>query len=223
MQDVVTAIRVGCTVDALGFRRCASAERHLKDPKEMARLFRRHPRAIERTQEIVNRCRFTLDQLTYQYPVMYEGGETPMDKLVRLTWEGAAWRYPEGVPEEIANTIRHEFELIRTQADRTLLPDRARDRHAGPQDEASCARAAARPPTPPSATALGITSVDPDKVDVLFERFLSNERNEPPDIDVDFEHERREEIIQWIYNEKGRSARRACRHGDRLPEPQRHP
>ena len=99
LHDVVTAIRLGCTVDGLGFRRFASAERHLKEPEEMARLFRRHPRAIERTQEIVERCRFSLDQLTYQYPVLYEGGETPMDKLTRLTWEGAAWRYPNGVPD----------------------------------------------------------------------------------------------------------------------------
>ncbi len=112
LQDVVTAIRLGCTVDALGFRRFASAERHLKEPEEMARLFRRHPRAIERTQEIASRCTFSLDQLTYQYPVLFEGGETPMDKLARLTWEGAAWRYPDGIPADVADTIRHEFELI---------------------------------------------------------------------------------------------------------------
>src|SRR5882672_855988 len=112
LHDVVTAIRLGCTVDGLGFRRFASAERHLKEPEEMARLFCRHPRAIERTQEIVERCSFTLDQLSYQYPVLYEGGETPMDKLIRLTWEGAARRYPKGVPEKVANTIRHEFDLI---------------------------------------------------------------------------------------------------------------
>src|SRR5215475_8857791 len=112
LQDVVTAIRLGCTVDELGFRRFASAERHLKTPEEMERLFRRHPRAIERTQEIARRITFSLDQLSYQYPVMYEGGETPMDKLVRLTWEGARRRYPEGVPDSVADTIRHEFELI---------------------------------------------------------------------------------------------------------------
>src|SRR5207248_9529171 len=89
LQDVVTAIRLTCTVEELGFRRFASAERHLKAPEEMHRLFRRHPHAIERIQEIVERCNFSLDQLTYQYPVMYEGGETPQDKLVRLTWAGA--------------------------------------------------------------------------------------------------------------------------------------
>src|SRR5829696_2245559 len=203
LQDVVTAIRVGCTVDALGFRRFASAERHLKYPKEMARLFRRHPRAIERTQEIVNRCRFTLDQLTYQYPVMYEGGETPMDKLVRLTWDGAAWRYPEGVPEDIANTIRHEFELI---GNNQIAPyfltvheivTQARKLGILCQGRGSAANSVV-------CYCLGVTSVNPKEVKVLFKRFLSNERDEPPDIDVDFEHERREEIIQWIYNEKSR-------------------
>src|SRR5262245_18992797 len=112
LQDVVTAIRLGCTVDELGFRRFASAERHLKDPREMERLFRRHPSALARTQEIADRIAFSLDQLSYQYPVMYEGGETPMQKLVRLTWEGAARRYPKGVPREVADTIGHEFELI---------------------------------------------------------------------------------------------------------------
>jgi len=204
LQDVVTAIRVGCTVDRLGFRRFASAERHLKAPLEMGRLFRRHPRAIERTQEIVGRCSFTLDQLTYQYPVMYEGGETPMDKLVRLTWEGADWRYPEGVPEKVANAIRHEFELIgRKEIAPYFLTvheivTQARKMEILCQGRGSAANSAV-------CYCLGITSVDPGKADVLFERFLSNERNEPPDIDVDFEHERREEIIQWIYREKGRS------------------
>jgi error-prone DNA polymerase len=204
LHDVVTAIRLGCTVDELGFRRFASAERHLKEPEEMARLFRRHPRAIERTQEIARRCTFRLDQLTYQYPVLYEGSETPMDKLMRLTWEGAAWRYPEGVPGEVANTIRHEFELIRNKAIAPYFLTvheivwQARKMGILCQGRGSAANSAV-------CYCLGITSVDPEKVTVLFERFLSNERNEPPDIDVDFEHERREDIIQWIYKEKGRS------------------
>ena len=204
LQDVVTAIRLGCTVDELGFRRFASAERHLKDPEEMARLFRRHPRAIERTQEIASRCRFSLDQLTYQYPVMYEGGETPQDKLVRLTWEGAAWRYPDGITDKVANILRNEFELI---DNKKIAPyfltvheivQRARAMGILCQGRGSAANSAV-------CYCLGITSVDVDKSEVLFERFLSNERDEPPDIDVDFEHERREEVIQWIYNNKGRS------------------
>ncbi|HSS83997.1 MAG TPA: PHP domain-containing protein, partial [Reyranella sp.] len=198
LHDVVTAIRLGCTVDGLGFRRFASAERHLKEPEEMARLFRRHPHAIERTQEIVERCRFSLDQLTYQYPIQYEGGETPMDKLMRLTWDGAAWRYPEGVPGEVANTIRHEFELIRNKAIAPYFLTvheivwQARKMGILCQGRGSAANSAV-------CYCLGITSVNPKEVKVLFERFLSNERNEPPDIDVDFEHERREEVIQYIY------------------------
>ena len=204
LQDVVTAIRLGCTVDELGLRRFASAERHLKEPEEMARLFRRHPRAIAATQEIVNRCTFSLRDLTYQYPVVYEGGETPMDKLVRLTWEGATWRYPEKIPDKVANTIRHEFELIRTKGIAAYfltvheIVQKAKELKILCQGRGSAANSAV-------CYCLGITSVNPDKVAVLFERFLSNARDEPPDIDVDFEHERREEVIQWIYREKGRT------------------
>ena len=204
LQDVVTAIRLGCTVDELGFRRFASAERHLKEPAEMARLFRRHPHAVERTQEIVRRCGFSLDQLTYQYPVMYEGGETPMDKLRRLTWAGANDLYPEEIPAKVIGSLQHEFELIDRK---NIAPyfltvheivTQARRMGILCQGRGSAANSAV-------CYCLGITSVDPAKTEVLFERFLSNERNEPPDIDVDFEHERREEIIQWIYETKGRS------------------
>src|SRR5580698_3544280 len=115
LHDVVTAIRLKCTVEELGFRRFASAERHLKSPEEMKRLFREYPHTIERIREIVDRCSFSLDQLRYQYPVEYEGGVTPMQKLERLTWKGAAFRYPSGVPDEVAETIRHEFGLIRSK------------------------------------------------------------------------------------------------------------
>ena len=204
LQDVVTAIRLGCTVDGLGFRRFASAERHLKDGTEMARLFRRHPHAIAATREIVRRCTFSLRQLNYQYPVLYEGGETPMDKLARLTWDGARWRYPDGVPDKIADTIRHEFELIRNKGIAPYfltvheIVQFARSKGILCQGRGSAANSAV-------CYCLGVTSVNPDKFDVLFERFLSNARDEPPDIDVDFEHERREEVIQWIYEEKGRS------------------
>ena len=204
LQDVVTAIRLGCTVDGLGFRRFASAERHLKDGAEMARLFRRHPHAIAATREIVRRCTFSLRQLNYQYPVLYEGGETPMDKLARLTWDGARWRYPDGVPDKIADTIRHEFELIRNKGIAPYfltvheIVQFARSKGILCQGRGSAANSAV-------CYCLGVTSVNPDKFDVLFERFLSNARDEPPDIDVDFEHERREEVIQWIYEEKGRS------------------
>ena len=204
LQDVVTAIRLGCTVDELGFRRFASAERHLKDGREMARLFHRHPHAIEITQEIVKRCNFSLRQLTYQYPVLYEGGETPMDKLMRLTWEGARKRYLGEIPQDIADTIRHEFELIDQKKIASYfltvheIVEYARSQKILCQGRGSAANSAV-------CYSLGITSVNPRKTKLLFERFLSNARDEPPDIDVDFEHERREEVIQWIYDEKGRT------------------
>jgi error-prone DNA polymerase len=204
LQDVVTAIRLGCTVEELGFRHFASAERHLKEPAEMARLFRRYPHAIAHTQEIVNRCSFSLRHLTYQYPVVYEGGEAPMDKLKRLTWEGADWRYPDGVPKEVKGTIRKEFALIDLKKIAPYfltvheIVMQARKLGILCQGRGSAANSAV-------CYCLGITSVNPKETDVLFERFLSNSRDEPPDIDVDFEHERREEIIQWIYEEKGRT------------------
>src|SRR5947208_9654603 len=126
-----------------------------------------------------------------------------MDKLVRLTWEGADWRYPDGIPPEVANTIRHEFELIERKkiapyfltVHESVL--QARKMGIFCQGRGSAANSAV-------CYCLGITSVNPKEVTVLFERFLSNERDEPPDIDVDFEHERREEVIQWIYKEKSR-------------------
>jgi error-prone DNA polymerase len=204
LHDVVTAIRLGCTVEELGFRRFASAERHLKTPEEMARLFRRHPHAIERIREIVDRCNFSLKDLSYQYPVMYEGGETPMQKLERLTWRGAARRFPKGIPEKVVANLGKEFDLI---AHKKIAPyfltvheivAKAREMGILCQGRGSAANSSV-------CYCLGITEVDTDEHDVLFERFLSNERDEPPDIDVDFEHERREDIIQWIYEEKGRT------------------
>ncbi|MFI5033943.1 MAG: error-prone DNA polymerase, partial [Reyranellales bacterium] len=203
LHDVVTAVRLKCTVEELGFRRFASAERHLKPPEEMERLFRRHPHAIERIHEIVDRCQFSLDQLRYQYPIQYEGGETPMQKLERLTWKGATRRFPGRIPQKVLTNLRKEFDLI---ASKEIAPyfltvheivEKAREMGILCQGRGSAANSSV-------CYCLGITQVDTDAHEVLFERFLSNERNEPPDIDVDFEHERREEIIQWIYDTKGR-------------------
>jgi DNA polymerase III alpha subunit len=198
LHDVITAIRHTCTVEELGFRRFASAERHLKSAAEMEKLFRKHPRAITCIQEIVKRCNFSLNQLRYQFLKEYEGGETPMQRLERLTWEGAAFRYPEGVPEKIAQNIRKEFALIQ---EKDIAPyfltvhdivKQARHMEILCQGRGSAANSTV-------CYCLRITEIDTYRKDVLFERFLSNERNEPPDIDVDFEHERREELIQWIY------------------------
>ena len=209
LHDIVTAIRLTCTVEELGFRRFASAERHLKAPQEMHRLFRKYPHALEHIQEIVGRCTFSLGDLKYQYPVVYEGGETPMQKLERLTWAGAAWRYPpakypDGVPEKVMHTIRHEFALIEkkkiAQYFLTVheIVTQARKMDILCQGRGSAANSAV-------CYCLGITEVNPNEHEVLFERFLSNARDEPPDIDVDFEHERREEVIQWIYGHWSRN------------------
>ena len=210
LQDVVTCIREGCTIDAAGFRRERHADRFLKAPAEMARLFSRWPEAIARTAEIAERCRFSLDELKYQYPhEVAEPGVTAQASLERLAWEGAARRYPEGVPEKVADTLRHELRLIDSlgYAPYFLTVNAivrfARERGILCQGRGSAANSAV-------CFVLGITSIDPTQANLLFERFVSPERKEPPDIDVDFEHERREEVIQWIYKTYGRERAALC-------------
>ncbi len=204
LLDVVTCIREGCTIDEAGFRLAANAERHLKSPREMAHLFRGHPQALARTLEIVARCTFSLDELSYEYPdEVTEEGRTPQQELAHLTWRGAGERYPGGLPGGVKATIEHELALIDelgyapyflTVADLVRF---ARSRGILCQGRGSAANSAV-------CYCLGITAVDPARLDLLFERFVSAERGEPPDIDVDFEHERREEVIQYIYEKYGR-------------------
>ncbi len=203
LQDLVTCIREGCTVAAAGLRLEANAERHLKSPAEMARLFRRHPAAVARTAEIARRCRFSLSELRYEYPDEAADGLAPQERLERLTATGARERYPEGVPEKVRAQLAHELALI---AELRYAPyfltvhdivRFARSRDILCQGRGSAANSAV-------CYCLGITAVDPARLDLLFERFISAERNEPPDIDVDFEHERREEVIQYIYAKYGR-------------------
>jgi error-prone DNA polymerase len=204
LQDVLTCIREHCTIREAGFRLYANAERHLKPPEEMARLFARYPDAIARTLEIAERCRFSLDELRYEYPVdPVPDGRTPQQQLVRLAWEGAAERYPEGLPHKVRTQVEHELALIEqlgfapyfvTVHDIVRF---ARDRDILCQGRGSAANSAV-------CYCLGVTAVDPARSDLLFERFISAERNEPPDIDVDFEHERREEVIQYVYAKYGR-------------------
>ena len=198
LQDLVTCIREGCTVAEAGLRLNAHAERHLKSPAEMARLFRKYPAVVARTAEIAGRCRFSLDELRYEYPDETADGLTPQERLERLTEAGARERYPLGVPEKIAKQVAHELALI---AELRYAPyfltvhdivHFARSRDILCQGRGSAANSAV-------CYCLGITAVDPARLDLLFERFISAERNEPPDIDVDFEHERREEVIQYIY------------------------
>jgi error-prone DNA polymerase len=205
LQDVVTCIRHGCTIHEAGFRLIANAERPLKAPKEMARLFAAYPDAITRTVEIAQRAlQFNLDELRYEYPdEVCPQGMTPMQHLRRLTWRGADERYPGGIPDRVRAQVEHEFELIEelnyapyflTVHDLVIF---ARSRGILCQGRGAAANSAV-------CYCLGVTAVDPDRIDLLFERFVSKERNEPPDIDIDFEHERREEVIQYIYRKYGR-------------------
>ena len=204
LQDVLTAIRHGCSVAELGERRFSNAERHLKSAAEMAMLFAEFPDAIARTIEIADRCNFSLDELRYDYPEeLCPPGLTPIQHLTNLTWQGAKSRYPRGVPGKIRQLIEHELMLIGelNYAPYFLtvwdLVRFARSRDILCQGRGSAANSAV-------CFCLGVTSVDPERIDVLFERFISKERNEAPDIDVDFEHERREEVIQYLYEKYGR-------------------
>jgi error-prone DNA polymerase len=210
MQDVVTAIRHNVTIDELGHRRERFADRYLKPPEEMHRLFGRYPEALARTAEIMERCRFSLDELAYQYPEEKLFPDlTPQQALEKLTWEGAAERYPEGLPDKVRGNLNHELRLIEKleYAPYFLTVNAivrfARSKGILCQGRGSAANSAV-------CFVLGVTSVDPDRNDLLFERFVSEERREPPDIDVDFEHERREEVIQWVYETYGRERAALC-------------
>ncbi|WP_460448477.1 error-prone DNA polymerase [Alsobacter sp. SYSU BS001988] len=204
LQDVMTCIREHCTIEEAGRRLEAHAERRLKSPGEMARLFRPAPQAVAETMRFLDACRFSLDELRYEYPDdPIPAGRTAQEHLAELARRGAARRWPEGVPERIAQAIEKELRLI-AQLDYARyfltvndIVAEARRRGILCQGRGSAANSAV-------CYCLGITAVDPTEIDLLFERFVSAERSEPPDIDVDFEHERREEVIQWIYERYGR-------------------
>jgi len=263
LQNVLTCIREGCTIVEAGYRLSANAERHLKPVLEMMRLFRGHEDAVARSLEIVERCRFSLDELRYEYPEeMVPGGQSPQRYLEELAWQGAAERFSKnppppfggerggppptagvgvgghttpnligpphptlsprpaggeeevvlplssghdlsGLPDKVRYLIEHELQLIeRLDYARYFLTVHdivrfARQRGILCQGRGSAANSVV-------CYCLGITAVDPARIDVLFERFISAARNEPPDIDVDFEHERREEVIQYVYDKYGR-------------------
>ncbi|WP_313002636.1 PHP domain-containing protein, partial [Brevundimonas sp.] len=210
LQDVVTCIRESCTIDTLGFRRERSADRHLKPAPEMHRLFPRFPEALARTLEIADRCRFSLDELAYQYPEEASlPGMTPQQALEHLTWEGAGARYPEGLPDKVRRALEHELRLIGALAYAPyFLTVHSIVRFARSQDILCQGRGSAA--NSAVCYVLGITSIDPERNDLLFERFVSQERKEPPDIDVDFEHERREVVMQWIFDTYGRNHAALC-------------
>ncbi|MFK7943778.1 MAG: error-prone DNA polymerase [Paracoccaceae bacterium] len=212
LQDVLTCIREGVTIGEAGMRLTANAERHIKAPDEMARLFQGHAHVLDASMEITKACTFSLDELRYEYPdEPVPPGKTPQQHLEDLTWEGARKRYPQGIPDKVDVNIRKELALIAdlnyapyflTVHDivdyaRTPQPDKGRHDPILCQGRGSAANSSV-------CFCLGITSVDPAEIDLLFERFVTRERKEPPDIDVDFEHERREEVIQYIYDRYGR-------------------
>ena len=206
LQDVLTCIREGCTIHEAGLRLEANAERRLKPPAEMARLFARFPAAVERSLEIAGRVGFDLSELRYEYPdEPVPAGKTPIQHLRDLTWEGAGWRFEGGLGERERRTLEHELDLI----EKLGFPNYfltvhdivrwARAQGILCQGRGSAANSVV-------CFCLGITAVDPTKKDqdLLFSRFISEARGEPPDIDVDFEHERREEVMQYLFRRYGR-------------------
>jgi len=204
LQDALTCVREKCTVQTAGFRLHPNAERYLKPMDEMERLFRQYPEAIRHAESIAEACRFSLDELEYVYPEeLTKGGRTPQEELVRLAWEGAHERFGDDIPESVRASIEHELDFIerKNYASYFLTVHDyvrfARERNILCQGRGSAANSTV-------CYCLGITSVNPAKVRLLFARFMSDARDEPPDIDVDFEHERREEVIQYIYEKYGR-------------------
>jgi len=209
LVDVLTCIREGRRIDAIGRAALANAERRLRSEAEMLRLFGPHAAAVHRAGEIADDCTFSLDELRYEYPKEIWEDEDPQARLARLTREGLAWRYPSGVPERVQAQAEHELALIAkldyapyflTVSD---VVDFARSRGILCQGRGSAANSVV-------CFALGVTSVSPEIGTMVFERFVSEARDEPPDIDVDFEHERREEVIQYIYERYGRHRAGIC-------------
>jgi error-prone DNA polymerase len=202
LQNTLTAIRLGKPVDKCGYALFQNAERHLRQRASLARIY--PPELLAETLRVAERCTFNLDELRYEYPEeLVPGGETPATWLRALTLRGLARRYPAGVPGKVADIVERELRLIAEMRYEPFfltvqdIVEFARSRKILCQGRGSAANSAV-------CYALGITEVDPDRMSVLFERFVSKERDEPPDIDVDFEHQRREEVIQYIYGKYGR-------------------
>ncbi|MDJ0825200.1 MAG: error-prone DNA polymerase [Rhodobacter sp.] len=209
LTDVLTAIRTGVRVDALGRAALANAEQRLRSGPEMLKIFQGFEDAVTRTAEIAGRCQFDLAQLRYEYPHEVAEGEPPKDRLRRLAHEGLRWRYPSGAPDSVKTMLAHELQLIaKLNYEPYFLTVRdvvafARSRNILCQGRGSAANSVV-------CFCLGITSVSPEIGTMVFERFVSEARDEPPDIDVDFEHERREEVIQHIYDRYGRHRAGLC-------------
>lgn len=204
LHDVLTAIRLRTTVALAGDLLLPNAQRHLRSLEELQSTFANIPEALYRTMDIADQCTFSLDELRYEYPEeLAPPGLTPMQYLRQLTWQGANLRYPSGLPDRIWQLLEHELSLIEELHYEPYfltvwdLVRFARSRNILCQGRGSAANSAV-------CYCLGVTAVDPERIDMLFERFISRERDEAPDIDIDFEHERREEVLQYIYGKYGR-------------------
>ena len=209
LADVLTCMREDITIDQIGTRALPNGERRLKAGADMARLFRNHPAALRRTLEITDKCSFDLGELSYEYPHEEKAGETPSARLERLAKEGLRRRYPNGPPERALELMEKELAVVKelnfpayflTVHD---IVQFAKSKGILCQGRGSAANSIL-------CYLLGITDVSPDMIAMVFERFVSKHRGEPPDIDVDFEHERREEVIQWIYKKYGRHRAGLC-------------
>ena len=209
LADVLTAIRLGKTIDQLGKNALPNAERRLRSYSEILQIFSRYPTAIKNTIHILDKLQFSLDELRYQYPLEINNGETPQKRLKRLAAEGLNWRYPAGAPKKVQSMLNHELNLIgKLKYEPYFLTVHdivtfARSRGILCQGRGSAANSVV-------CYCLGVTSVSPEIGTMVFERFVSEARDEPPDIDIDFEHERREEVIQYIYNRYGRHRAGLC-------------
>ncbi|MEM7438271.1 MAG: error-prone DNA polymerase [Pseudomonadota bacterium] len=209
LADVLTCIRESLVIDDIGAKAQTNAERHMRSEAEMLRLFAGHEEAVHRAGEIAARCTFCLSELRYEYPSEITVGELPTDRLRRQAYEGLQWRYPDGAPEKVKKLLEHELALIAKLAYEPYfltvsdVVDFARSRGILCQGRGSAANSVV-------CYCLGVTSVSPEIGTMVFERFVSEARDEPPDIDVDFEHERREEVIQYIYERYGRHRAGIC-------------
>ncbi len=209
LADVLTCLREHITIDQIGTRALLNGERRLKAGGDMARVFRNHPAALRRTLEIADRCSFDLSELSYEYPHEETEGEAPQERLTRLAKEGLKRRYPDGPPDRAIQLMNKELAVVKelefpayflTVYDIVKF---AKSKGILCQGRGSAANSIL-------CYLLGITDVSPDTIAMVFERFVSKYRGEPPDIDVDFEHERREEVIQWIYEKYGRHRAGLC-------------
>jgi error-prone DNA polymerase len=209
LADVLTCMREHLTIDQIGTRALPNAERRLKGHADMARLYRNHPAALRRTLDIAARCSFDLSELSYEYPDEITDGETPQQRLERLAHEGCKYRYPKGTPDKVRALMDKELRLVADLGFAAYfltvydIVQFARSQGILCQGRGSAANSIL-------CYLLRITDVGPDQITMVFERFVSKYRGEPPDIDVDFEHERREEAIQWIYRRYGRHRAGLC-------------